>query len=94
MVRENKIAEFPDAVTLRGKKHLMELIKAKNKGYESCILYLIQRENCKFFEIAKDIDEEYKNTFDLAIKSGVKVLCYDCKLSNEEIKINNKLNYE
>ena len=92
--RKSNVAEFPDAVTSRGTKHLNELINAKNKGYESYILYLIQREDCNFFKIANDIDEEYKNTFDLAQKNGVKILCYDCKLNNEEIKINRQIYYE
>ena len=92
--RENSIAEFPDAITSRGTKHLNELMDAKKKGYESYILYLIQREDCKFFKIAKDLDEEYKNTFDSALKNGVKILCYDCKISLEEIKINNQIDYE
>jgi len=94
LVRENGIAEFPDAVTSRGAKHLKELINAKKKGYESCILYLIQREDCKSFKIAKDIDEEYKTMYEKAQKSGVKILCYDCKLNNEEIKINNQIAHE
>ena len=92
--RENNIAEFPDAITARGTKHLNELINAKKKGYESYILYLIQREDCKIFKIAKDIDGEYKNTFDAALKNGVKILCYDCKLSHEEIKINKQIYYD
>ena len=94
LVRQKEIAEFPDAITTRGKKHLKELIIAKKKGYESCILYLIQRNDCKFFKIAKDIDEEYKNAFNDALKNGVKILCYDCKLNNEEIIINNQIHYE
>ena len=94
LVRNDKIAEFPDAVTSRGTKHLKELITAKKKGYESCILYLIQREDCKSFKIADDIDQEYKITFNEALKNGVKMLCYDCKLSNEEIRLNNQINYE
>ena len=94
LVREKKIAEFPDSVTLRGTKHLKELISAKKKGFESYMLYLIQRDDCKSFKIAKDIDEEYKSTFNEAIKNGVKILCYDCKLDIEEIKLNNKINYE
>tara|TARA_Y100000590_G_scaffold466049_1_gene640157 strand:- start:1713 stop:2405 length:693 start_codon:yes stop_codon:yes gene_type:complete len=94
LLRKDKVAEFPDAVTLRGTKHLKELINAKKKGYDAYILYLIQREDCKFFKIAKDIDEEYKNTFDAAKKNGVKILCYDCKVSNEEIKINDQVQYE
>ena len=44
----------------------------KKKGYKSYILYLIQREDCKSFKIAKDIDEKYKVTYEKALKSGVK----------------------
>ena len=92
--RRDKIAEFPDAITSRGTKHLKELIIAKQRGFESYILYLIQREDCKSFRIAKDIDEEYKIAFDKALKKGVKIICYDCKISTEEIKLNNRINYE
>ncbi len=94
LLRENKIAEFPDAITSRGTKHLNELCNAKKKGYQSYILYLIQRENCDSFKIARDIDEEYIIAFSKALKSGVKVLCYDCKLNSEEIKLNKRINYE
>ena len=94
LVRRNGVAEFPDTVTSRGKKHLKELIIANKKGYQTYMLYLIQREDCKLFKIAKDIDEEYKTTLNEAIKNGVNVLCYDCKLSTEEIRINNQINYE
>tara|TARA_B100000686_G_scaffold282644_1_gene305179 strand:+ start:262 stop:957 length:696 start_codon:yes stop_codon:yes gene_type:complete len=92
--RNHNTAEFPDAITSRGTKHLNELIKAKKKGYKSCMLYLIQREGCESFKIAEDIDLEYKNAFINALKNGVKILCYDCKLSNEEIRINNQIYYE
>ena len=94
LVRRKKMAEFPDAITSRGTKHLNELCNAKKNGYQSYILYLIQREDCDSFKIAKDIDKKYKIAFDKALKSGVKILCYDCKLSNEEIKLNNQINYE
>ena len=93
LVRKKKVAEFPDAITSRGTKHLKELSNAKKKGYQSYILYLIQREDCDSFRIAKDIDEEYKIAFSKALKTGVKILCYDCKLNNEEIKLNNQINY-
>ena len=94
LLREKKIAEFPDAVTSRGTKHLNELCNAKKKGYQSYILYLIQREDCDSFKIAKDIDEDYKIAFVKALKTGVKILCYDCKLNTEEIKLNKQINYE
>ena len=94
LLREKKVAEFPDAITSRGTKHLNELCEAKRKGFQSYILYLIQREDCDSFKIAKDIDEKYKVTYEKALKSGVKVLCYDCKLSDEEIKINNQIKHD
>ena len=81
-------AEFPDAITSRGTKHLLKLIEAQKNGYQSYILYLIQRENCNCFKIADKIDIEYKKTFLKAKKKGVKILCYNCKLSPQEIKIN------
>ena len=87
--RNNKIAEFPDAITDRGTKHLFELISAKEKGFDCCILYLIQRQDCKTFKIAEDIDTNYKMAFDKAMKAGVRILCYDCKINNEEVKLNN-----
>jgi|TARA_B100000315_G_scaffold49352_1_gene43972 sugar fermentation stimulation protein A len=93
LIRDKKIAEFPDAITSRGTKHLNELCNAIKKGYQSYILYLIQREDCDYFKIAKDIDKKYKIAFDKALKYGVKILCYDCKLNNEEIKINNQIKY-
>ena len=49
--RKVNIAEFPDAITSRGKKHLEELIKAKSRGYESFMLFLIQRNDCDNFKI-------------------------------------------
>ena len=94
LIRKKKIAEFPDAITTRGTKHLKELIIAKEKGFKSYIFYLLQMEGCESFKIAKDIDVQYNLAFNEALKSGVKILCYDCKLTNEEIKLNNKINYE
>jgi len=92
--RKNKLAEFPDAKTSRGTKHLNELCNAIKKGYKSYILYLIQREDCNSFKIAADIDKEYQNAFYKALKTGVKILCYDCKLSDEGIELNKQINYE
>ena len=91
LLRNNNIAEFPDAITSRGTKHLTELINAKKRGFQSCIIYLIQRQDCKAFKIAEDIDANYKIAFNKAIKAGVKILCYDCKINNEEIKLNNQI---
>jgi len=90
--RRKQHAEFPDAVTERGKKHLENLILAKQQGYKSYLLFLIQIENCKNFSIASDIDPSYSKVFKDALKKNVNVLCYDCKFSNKGIEINKKIN--
>ena len=89
--RKKGLAEFPDSVTARGLKHINELIKASKKNYEIYILFLIQREDCKTFSIAKDIDKDYANALNKAVKSKLNILCYDCKFSSKEIKLNNKI---
>ena len=94
LVRKKNIAEFPDAITSRGTKHLNELIKCKEMGYQAYILYLIQREKCNYFKIANDIDQDYNIALTSALKKGIKILCYDCKLNHEEIKLNKQINYE
>ena len=88
------LAEFPDAITSRGLKHIKELIKASNKGYEIFILYLIQREDCKSFTIANDIDADYANSLSKAVKKKLNILCYDCKFSSKGIKLNQKIKYK
>ena len=54
-------------------------------------IYLIQRDNCDSFKIAGDIDKEYEIAFKKARTSGIKILCYNCKLSNEEIILNKQI---
>ena len=90
--RRDSHAEFPDSVTIRGKKHLENLIVANKQGYESYLMFLIQMEKCKSFGIASDIDPEYYEVFNSALKKNVNILCYDCKFSNKGIEINKKIN--
>ena len=90
--RKNEIAEFPDAITTRGLKHINELLKASKKNYKIFILYLIQRDDCKTFTIAKDIDPAYSAALTKGIKKKLNILCYDCKFSSKGIKLNNKIN--
>ena len=89
--REKKKAEFPDAVTSRGLKHIKELMNAFKKGYKIFILYLVQREYCSSFTIAKDIDPVYAKALTKAVKNNLNLLCYDCKFSSKGIKLNKKI---
>ncbi len=89
--RKRKNAEFPDAITTRGLKHINELVKASKKKYKVYILFLIQRNDCKSFSIAEDIDPDYSSALTRAVKNNLNVLCYDCKFSSKGIKLNNKI---
>ena len=91
LFREKKIAEFPDAITSRGSKHLKTLITAIKKGYKSYLLFLVQIEGVESFKVAKDIDKEYYENYLLAKKAGVIFLAYQCKISSKEIKIDKKI---
>ena len=89
--RSEKIAEFPDAITSRGSKHLKTLIEAIERGYKSYLLFLVQIEGVENFKIAKDIDKVYYENYLLAKKAGVKFLAYRCKINSKEIKIEKKI---
>ena len=91
LFRDQNTAEFPDAVTTRGSKHLLTLIDAIKKGYNSYLIFLVQVQNMENFKIAKDIDIEYYKNYLTAKKAGVNFLAYRCKISTKEIFIDKKL---
>ena len=92
--RKKGLAEFPDSITARGLKHINKLVKARKKKYKIFILFMIQRDDCKSFTIAKDLDPDYANALNKAVKNKLNILCYDCKFSTKGIKLNNKIKLE
>ena len=92
LLRKKELAEFPDAITSRGSKHLLQLIKSLEKGYKPYVLFLTQIQDINSFKIAKDIDNDYYQNYLIAKKAGVKFLAYRCKLNSKEIKIEKKIN--
>ena len=91
LFRNKKTAEFPDAVTSRGSKHLLTLIDAIKKGYKTYLIFLVQIQNMEEFKIAKDIDNDYYENYLIAKKAGVNFLAYRCKISSKEILIDKKI---
>jgi len=91
LFRNKNTAEFPDAVTTRGSKHLLTLIDAIKKGYNAYLIFLVQVQNMENFKIASDIDPEYYKNYLIAKKSGVNFLAYRCKISAKEILVEKKL---
>jgi sugar fermentation stimulation protein A len=93
-LKEKNTALFPDAVTARGTKHLKELMEMKAQGHRAIMLYLIQREDCQIFSIAKDIDSLYATTLKQAIEAGVEILAYQCNLTPKEILLDKEIEIE
>ena len=91
LFRDKKIAEFPDAVTSRGSRHLKTLTTAIKEGFKSYLLFLVQIEGVESFKIAKDIDKEYYENYLLAKKNGVIFLAYRCKINLKSIVIEKRI---
>tara|TARA_B100000676_G_C18008567_1_gene805239 strand:+ start:865 stop:1575 length:711 start_codon:yes stop_codon:yes gene_type:complete len=83
--------EFPDSVTTRGTKHLVELSNMIAQGFRCVMFYLVQRQDSDIFTIAADIDPAYKAAIDEAMNVGVEILCYRCTLNTKKIEISESL---
>ncbi len=86
-LRRDGRAEFPDAVTARGTKHLGELSDVVTGGGRAVMLYLVQREDCRAFTVADDIDPAYAAALVAAREAGVEVLCRSCRLTTDAIEL-------
>ena len=89
--RKQGIAEFPDSITSRGLKHIKKLGLSMKHGYDAVVIFLIQREDCNFFKIAKDIDHKYYEAYNKNKKKGVKFIAYSCKVNNKKIEVEKKI---
>ncbi len=89
--RNKNIAEFPDSVTQRGTKQLLQLQDILKQGNRAVVFFLVQREDCKYLKISKDIDFNYYKTLKECVALGLEIICFDCILSSKEIFINKKI---
>lgn len=80
-------AEFPDAVTARGAKHLRELAAVAVAGDRAVMLFVAQRGDCERLAIAEDIDPVYAESLRAAVDAGVETLCYACNVSPQAIEL-------
>ena len=85
--RRPGIAEFPDAVTRRGAKHLAALQAAAAEGARSVMLFLVQRQDCTGLAVAADIDPAYGRALESALSDGVEALGYRCAVSPAAIEV-------
>jgi sugar fermentation stimulation protein A len=83
--RRHGLAEFPDSVTERGAKHLVELSDMVREGHRAVMVFLIQRNDARKLALATDIDDGYAEAFAKATEAGVEALALRCKLTTEAI---------
>lgn len=89
-LEEQGVLRFPDAPSERAVKHLEELMEAKREGYEACVLFVIQMEGPSYFTPNEDTHPKFCETLRTAEKMGVKVLAYDCQVTENSMKLNTK----
>lgn len=86
-LEENNIVRFPDAPTVRGIKHMEELIHCMEEGYEAYLLLVIQMKGVKKFMPNWDTQPEFGEALIKAEKAGVKILARDCLVTEDTIEI-------
>jgi sugar fermentation stimulation protein A len=87
LMRQPALAEFPDAVTRRGAKHLAELSAMAAAGARAVMLYLVQIGSAERFATARDIDPAYGAAFDAARAAGVEAIAYRCGITCAGIEV-------
>ena len=90
---EESVAYFPDAVTARGLKHLVELRSLVSAGFRCVIFFVIQRMDATTFQPADRIDPAYGKELRRALEHGVEILVYDAQIDLETIRLNRKIPY-
>jgi len=87
LMRRPGLAEFPDAVTARGAKHLDELAAVAASGCRAVMLFLVQIGSARTFTLACDIDPAYAEAFGRARAAGVEAIAYRCAISADGISV-------
>jgi sugar fermentation stimulation protein A len=87
LMRRPGLAEFPDAVTKRGARHLAELSDMAAAGARAVMLFLVQIGSAERFTLARDIDPAYGAAFDTARAAGVEAIGYRCGITCEGIEV-------
>ena len=90
-LRVGNSAQFPDAVTERGQKHIRELVSLLEKGYSTEMLFIVQRDDVEFFQPAYDIDPKYGDLLKEAQQKGVIVTAMGFNVNPEGIVFSKKL---
>lgn len=91
LMRQAGLAEFPDSVTARGAKHLVELEDMVRAGHRAVMVYLVQRPDCSELDFAADIDPAYAAALRQAMAGGVEAHAIGCEVTPEFIRATRKV---
>jgi sugar fermentation stimulation protein A len=90
-LEDHGICRFPDAPTERGVKHIRELMKCMEEGYEAYILFVIQMSPVKYLEPNDVTHKEFGDVLREAAKAGVHVMARDCKITIDSMEVMNEV---
>ena len=86
-LEEDGVARFPDAPTLRGVKHLEELIRAKSEGFQAGVCFVVQMEGMRWVEPNDTTHPQFGETLRRAARAGVEVLALECRTAPDRLEI-------
>lgn len=86
-LEDNGVVRFPDAPTLRGVKHIYELIECKKNGYEAYIIFVIQMSKVSYFEPNNITHKEFGEALREAQNQGVSIRAYDCNVTSDSLEL-------
>lgn len=86
LVREGT-ALFPDAPSQRGVRHLRELVRAQEEGYQGAVVFVVQRDDALRFQPNDEADAEFAHALREAMGQGIRAYAYGCHVSRTEIEL-------
>ena len=90
-LEEDGITKFPDAPTLRGVRHVEELILSMDNGYEAYVIFIIQMKDVRYFTPNNHMHPQFGEVLKKAWEKGVKILAYDCNVGKDFIEISEEV---
>lgn len=85
------LALFPDAPTERGVKHILELVKAKEAGFEAYVLFVIQMKEIHAFSPHREMHPDFAEALKFAAANGVKIIAMDCVVTEDSMTIDKEV---
>lgn len=90
-LEQDGLAQFPDAPTVRGTKHIETLIQALHAGYEATVLFVVQMKGCHSFTPHHAMDPQFHEALQEAKRHGVRILAYDSHVTASTIQLDHPL---